>query len=267
MKKSLIIFLITAMVAAAPIQSFAAKPETKPNPDIGVEQEEPELEKKEKTLSGTGQTEEIVEEFLNDEVPELEKWYQSLSPKQKGFAQRKGIERIEKEELAKLESRKRGLEDIQNYLVQKLQKSSYTYLQPDLNIDQRFPVLEIGVPSIKAMEKVEKQVELYEKQKRLEEENVACPLYSETVEVDYRLCKYSLKELEKAKSETEKNSEFTKLEQNAPIPIKITKGYLEFYCVKGKPKGFDNWLKKSEYQDMIVVKENQKPLNTDTAGL
>ena len=74
MKKSLIIFLITAMVAAAPMQSFAAKSETKPNPDIGVEQEEPE-KLPENSLEQT-----------DKKTRELQRWYRSLSREQKEFA-------------------------------------------------------------------------------------------------------------------------------------------------------------------------------------
>lgn len=256
MKKSLLIFLITAMMAAAPIQSFAAEAGTKPNPDIGVEQEEPELEEKEKTVSGTGQTEEIVEEFLYDEIPELEKWYQSLSPKQKGFAQRKGIERIEKEELAKLESRlesrKRGLEDIQNYLAQKLQKSSYTYFHQDLNLfENLLPVLEVGVPNMKSMEKIKKEVEEYR------EKNKISPSYfndldNEYVEVDYRLCKYSLKELEKAKREIEKDKTFQKISKDR-VNVEPGNGCLFLsYYFHDKVMGLEEWSKNCKYSDMIV---------------
>lgn len=61
-------FLITAMMAAAPIQSFAAEAGTKPNPDIGVEQEEPEklpensLEQTDKKDTGAANVVSLVEQ-------------------------------------------------------------------------------------------------------------------------------------------------------------------------------------------------------------
>lgn len=237
MKKSFLIFLITAMVAAAPIQSFAAEAGTKPNPDIGFEQEEPE-KLPENSLEQT-----------DKKTRELQRWYRSLSKEQKEFAKTQFELQESQQLLEQGEKDRKETEELKNYLQKNLSKSQYTYLENGIG------TLKVGVPSAKYMAKVESLVNSYAEKKQL------------SVSVDYELCRYSKKELEKAKSEIEKNSEFTKLEQNAPIPIKITKGYLEFYCVKGKTKGFDNWLKKSEYQDMIVVKENQKPLNTDTAGL
>ncbi len=252
MKKSLLIFLITAMMAAAPIQSFAAKPGTKPNPDIGVEQEEPELEEKEKTVSGTGQTEEIVEEFLYDEIPELEKWYQSLSPKQKGFSQRKGIWRIREQDIIEKEDEKQDLDDFQNYLTQRLPKSSYTYFYQNLTLfEDRFPILEIGVPNMKSMEKIKKEVEEYREKNKIFPNHFDA-LDNKYVEVDYRLCKYSLKELEKAKREIEKDKTFQKISKDR-VSVEPGNGCLFLsYYFHDKVTGLEEWSKNCKYSDMIV---------------
>ena len=76
-----------------------------------------------------------------------------------------------------------------------------------------------------------------------------------------------MKELEKAKSALEKDSQLQKLMAKSRMSIVIHKSCIELYCTDGTPKGFDSWLSANQYESLIQVRRYQKVLPTDSVGL
>ena len=77
----------------------------------------------------------------------------------------------------------------------------------------------------------------------------------------------SLKELEKAKSALEKDSQLQKLMAKSRMSIVIHKSCIELYCTDGTSKGFDSWLSANQYENLNQERWYQKDLPTDSDGL
>ena len=147
------------------------------------------------------------------------------------------------------QTRRKEADSLKNYLQKNLSKTQYTYL-----FNQN-GVLEIGVPSAKYISRAKELCTKYTEQTK------------QDVTVCYELCRYSIKELEKAKESLEKDKDFTQLMKQVRYALVINNGYLELYCTDETPKKFDSWFEKSDYRDMVVVNEYQKILPTDSVGL
>lgn len=235
MKKKLLAVLLAAMMMSlGNIGSYAAKEEAvKENPDVGVlveEPEEPALEEIEKA---------------EQERAELEAWYQGLTKEQRIFFEAQISEERFEQEIKEQNSWSIKRDTLKKYLLKNLQKSQYTYLVSSSS------GLDVGVPSAKYIEKIE----------NLRKKN------GSDVTVWYHLCKYSAKELEKKKTALPKDTDFKKMMSQEKYVLVLSDDMLAIYLPDGKPKGFDSWLAKSDYQDVLAVKEYQKFLPTDSAGL
>ena len=88
------------------------------------------------------------------------------------------------------QTRRKEADSLKNYLQKNLSKTQYTYL-----FNQN-GVLEIGVPSAKYISRAKELCTKYTEQTK------------QDVTVCYELCRYSIKELEKAKESLEKRQRF-----------------------------------------------------------
>lgn len=252
MKKILSLALIVATVASMMVlPSFAAqgkkqksnpdigisKETQKANPDIGVVLEEPP------TAPAEVDPEQVKKQA------ELEKWYRGLTEEQLEFVRSAIEEELKEESNLQDQKRRNEADKFKSYLKKSLAKTQYTYLSFENDL------LKIGVPSTKYMDKIDS---LYQK-------------YSEKtpnqVSIVYELCPASLKELEKAKSALEKDSQLQKLMEKSRMSLVINKSCIELYCTDGTPKGFDSWLSANQYENLIQVRRYQKVLPTDSVGL
>ena len=223
MKKGLSILLVMGMLLTlTAIPSFADEGEKqKPNPDVGVMlQEDPEAPAE-------------VDPEEAKKQQELQKWYDELTEEEREFVHQKMNEKEQEAVLSEEQTRRKEADSLKNYLQKNLSKTQYTYL-----FNQN-GVLEIGVPSAKYISRAKELCTKYTEQTK------------QDVTVRYELCRYSIKELEKAKESA----------------LVINNGYLELYCTDETPKKFDSWFEKSDYRDMMVVNECQKILPTDSVGL
>ena len=253
MKKILSLALIAATVSSMTIlPSFADEGEKqKPNPDIGMVEEE--VQKPNPDIGvileePPAPPAEPDPEQVKKQA-ELEKWYQGLTEEQLEFV-RSAIEEELKEESSLQDQKRRNEADkLKSYLKKSLAKTQYTYLSFENDL------LKIGVPSTKYMDKIDS---LYQK-------------YSEKtpnqVSIFYELCPLSCKELEKAKSTLEKDSQLKKMMEKSRMSLVIHNGWIELYCTDGIPKRFESWLSGNQYQKLIRVRENQKFLPTDSIDL
>lgn len=180
---------------------------------------------------------------------ELKKWYQGLTEEQLSFVrsviQEEEYERLELEE----EKRANEVDKLTAYLKKNLSKSQYTY------ISDEHTSVRIGIPSNRYREKIDA---LYQKYSQTN---------SNSVSVFYELCPLSLKELEKAMEELKKDRQLKKMMENSVGGLFINQSWIDLYWTDGIPKGFEEWLSNSQYQKLIYVRENQKPLLLDSSGL
>ena len=244
MKKILSLALIAAIVASMMVlPSFAAQgKKQKSNPDIGISEEtqksNPDIGV---VLEEPPTAPAEVDPEQAQKQAELEKWYKGLTEEQLAFV-RSTMEQETKEQLQVEEQKQRNeIDKVKAYLKK--------------NLANENGLLRVGVPSAKYIEKVDS---LYQK-------------YTEKtpnqVSVVYELCPASLKELEKAKSALEKNSQLQKLMAKSRMSIVIHKSCIELYCTDGTSKGFDSWLSANQYENLIQVRRYQKVLPTDSVGL
>ena len=177
---------------------------------------------------------------------ELKKWYQGLTEEQLSFV-RSAIqeERLGLEE----ENRANEVDKLTAYLKKNLSKTQYTY------ISDEYTSVRIGIPSNKYRETIES---LYRKYSKTNPNSVT---------VFYELCPLSLKELEKAMEELQKDSQLKKMMENNLGALFINQSWIDLYWTNGVPKGFEEWLSNNQYQKLIYVRENQKPLLLDSPGL
>lgn len=176
---------------------------------------------------------------------ELKKWYQGLTEEQLSFVR----SAIQEEEYLEEENRANEVDKLAAYLKKNLSKTQYTY------ISDEHTSVRIGIPSNKYREKIES---LYRKYSKTNPNSVT---------VFYELCPLSLKELEKAMEELQKDSQLKKMMENNLSGLFINQSWIDLYWTNGVPKGFEEWLSSSQYQKLIYVRENQKPLLLDSTGL
>ena len=180
---------------------------------------------------------------------ELKKWYQGLTEEQLSFVR----SAIQEEEYKRLgleeENRANEVDKLTAYLKKNLSKTQYTY------ISDEYTSVRIGIPSNKYRETIES---LYRKYSKTNPNSVT---------VFYELCPLSLKELEKAMEELQKDSQLKKMMENNLGALFINQSWIDLYWTNGVPKGFEEWLSNSQYQKLIYVRENQKPLLLDSPGL
>ena len=173
---------------------------------------------------------------------ELKKWYQGLTEEQLSFVR----SAIQEEEYKRLgleeENRANEVDKLTAYLKKNLSKTQYTY------ISDEYTSVRIGIPSNKYRETIES---LYRKYSKTNPNSVT---------VFYELCPLSLKELEK-------DSQLKKMMENNLGALFINQSWIDLYWTNGVPKGFEEWLSNSQYQKLIYVRENQKPLLLDSPGL
>ena len=67
--------------------------------------------------------------------------------------------------------------------------------------------------------------------------------------------------------ELQKDSQLKKMMENNLGALFINQSWIDLYWTNGVPKGFEEWLSHSQYQKLIYVRENQKPLLLDSPGL
>ena len=180
---------------------------------------------------------------------ELKKWYQGLTEEQLSFVR----SAIQEEEDTRLgleeENRANEVDKLTAYLKKNLSKTQYTY------ISDEYTSVRIGIPSDKYRETIES---LYRKYSKTNPNSVT---------VFYELCPLSLKELEKAMEELQKDSQLKKMMENNLGALFINQSWIDLYWTNGVPKGFEEWLSNNQYQKLIYVRENQKPLLLDSPGL
>ena len=222
------------------IPSFADEGEKqKPNPDVGVNVA---------GRPGSNLRKLIRKKQKNSR--KLQKDGMMSLPKKSGkFVHQKMNEKEQEAILSEEQTRRKEADSLKNYLQKNLSKTQYTYL-----FNQN-GVLEIGVPSAKYISRAKELCTKYTEQTK------------QDVTVRYELCRYSIKELEKAKESLEKDKDFTQLMKQVRYALVINNGYLELYCTDETSKKFDSWFEKSDYRDMVVVNEYQKILPTDSVGL
>ena len=183
------------------------------------------------------------------EKEELKKWYQGLTEEQLSFVR----SAIQEEEYKRLgleeENRANEVDKLTAYLKKNLSKTQYTY------ISDEYTSVRIGIPSNKYRETIES---LYRKYSKTNPNSVT---------VFYELCPLSLKELEKAMEELQKDSQLKKMMENNLGALFINQSWIDLYWTNGVPKGFEEWLSNNQYQKLIYVRENQKPLLLDSPGL
>ena len=183
MKKGLSILLVMGMLLTlTAIPSFADEGEKqKPNPDVGVMlQEDPEAPAE-------------VDPEEAKKQQKLQKWYDELTEEEREFVHQKMNEKEQEAVLSEEQTRRKEADSLKNYLQKNLSKTQYTYL-----FNQN-GVLEIGVPSAKYISRAKELCTKYTEQTK------------QDVTVRYELCRYSIKELEKAKESLEKDKDFTQL--------------------------------------------------------
>ena len=210
MKKGLSILLIMGMLLTlTAIPSFADEGEKqKPNPDVGVMlQEDPKAPAE-------------VDPEEAKKQQELQKWYDELTEEEREFVHQKMNEKEQEAVLSEEQTRRKEADSLKNYLQKNLSKTQYTYL-----FNQN-GVLEIGVPSAKYISRAKELCTKYTEQTK------------QDVTVRYKLCRYSIKELEKAKESLEKDKDFTQLMKQVRYALVINNGYLELYCTDETPKKF-----------------------------
>lgn len=173
---------------------------------------------------------------------ELKKWYQGLTEEQLSFVR----SAIQEEEYKRLgleeENRANEVDKLTAYLKKNLSKTQYTY------ISDEYTSVRIGIPSNKYRETIES---LYRKYSKTNPNSVT---------VFYELCPLSLKELQK-------DSQLKKMMENNLGALFINQSWIDLYWTNGVPKGFEEWLSNNQYQKLIYVRENQKPLLLDSPGL
>lgn len=180
---------------------------------------------------------------------QIKKWYQGLTEEQLSFVR----SAIQEEEYKRLgleeENRANEVDKLTAYLKKNLSKTQYTY------ISDEYTSVRIGIPSNKYRETIES---LYRKYSKTNPNSVT---------VFYELCPLSLKELEKAMEELQKDSQLKKMMENNLGALFINQSWIDLYWTNGVPKGFEEWLSNNQYQKLIYVRENQKPLLLDSPGL
>ena len=67
--------------------------------------------------------------------------------------------------------------------------------------------------------------------------------------------------------ELQKDSQLKKMMENNLGALFINQSWIDLYWANGVPKGFEEWLSNNQYQKLIYVRENQKPLLLDSPGL
>ena len=58
-----------------------------------------------------------------------------------------------------------------------------------------------------------------------------------------------------------------KMIENYLCALFFNQSLIDLYWTNGVPKGFEEWLSNNQYQKLIYVRENQKPLLLDSPGL
>lgn len=273
MKKRLAIVLMAALLAVMSSQAVFADggKETMPRPEVEVgesavpEGEPPRLTPDKESLKpqpepltpsgslGKEPQEVLVEppgepdwEALKKQEEEWEKenkrlqeLYDSLSEEERFFIWQQ-VQRQYDQEKQDWENRMwEKTKRLSDYLKEELFPSQYTYLLADTD-------LTIGIPSMKQIEKIEKICDEYRKETG---EGVVCL---------YRLCRYSYKELDQAKTDLEKNKELAELMGEKNYTIENDNDHLSLCCTGGDAPGLEDWLERNGYQDMVVVQEEQK---------
>ena len=273
MKKRLAIVLAAAMLAVAGSQLvFAAEgKESVPRPKVeagesAVPEDEPRiltpdresLEESPDILTPSGSLGKEPQEVLVEapgepdletlkkqeaewekENKRLQELYDSLSEEESFFIWQQVQSRYDQEKQDWENRMREKAKRLSDYLKEELFPSQYTYLLADTD-------LTIGIPSMKQMEKIEKICDEYRKETG---EGVICL---------YRLCRYSYKELEQAKTELEKNKELAELMGERNYSVENYNDHLSLSCTGGDAPGLDDWLERNGYQDMVVVQEEQK---------
>ena len=152
---------------------------------------------------------------------ELKKWYQGLTEEQLSFVR----SAIQEEEYKRLgleeENRANEVDKLTAYLKKNLSKTQYTY------ISDEYTSVRIGIPSNKYRETIES---LYRKYSKTNPNSVT---------VFYELCPLSLKELEKAMEELQKDSQLKKMMENNLGALFINQNWIDLYWTNGVPKGFE----------------------------
>ena len=163
-----------------------------------------------------------------EENERLQELYDSLSEEERGFIWQK----IEEQKRDEVREDFKKAEGLKAYLEENLFESQYTFIRiNDWNN------LEIGVPSLKYKEKIE----------RLQEE---C---GEGVIQFYVVCRYTYKELKSAQEKLENDKELAELMGDRKYTIVNEGDHLNLYCVDGEPLGLNSWLKENDYQDFLTV--------------
>lgn len=230
MKNRLAIVLMAAMLAVMSSQAVFADEgkETMPRPEVGesaVPEDEPgiltpdgqSLEESPDILTPNGslgkEPQEVLvepdwealkkqEEEWEKENKRLQELFDSLSEEERFFIWQQ-VQRQYDQEKQDWENRMwEKTKRLSDYLKEELFPSQYTYLLADTD-------LTIGIPSMKQIEKIEKICDEYRKETG---EGVVCL---------YRLCRYSYKELDQAKTDLEKNKELAELMGEKIIVLKM----------------------------------------------
>lgn len=262
MKKRLAIVLMAAMLAVMSSQAVFADggKETIPRPEVevgesAVPEDEPRiltpdrksLEESPDILTPSGSLGKEPQEVLveapgepdlealkkqQEENERLQELYDSLSEEERGFIWSEINFKFENESLEMHAKREQSAKRLKNYLEENLFDSQYTFIRiNDWNN------LEIGVPSLKYKEKIE----------RLQEE---C---GEGVIQFYVVCRYTYKELKSAQEKLENDKELAELMGDRKYTIVNEGDHLNLYCVDGEPLGLNSWLKENDYQDFLTV--------------
>lgn len=269
MKKRLAIVLMAAMLAVMSSQAVFAdegkESLTRPKVEAGesaVPEDEPRiltpdresLEESPDILTPSGSLGKEPQEILvelpgepdletlkkqQEENERLQELYDSLSEEESFFIWQQVQSRYDQEKQDWENRMREKARQLSDYLKEELFPSQYTYLRA-------YTDLTIGIPSMKQIEKIEKICDEYRKETG---EGVICL---------YRLCRYSYKELEQAKTELEKNKELAELMGERNYSIENYNDHLSLSCTGGDAPGLDDWLERNGYQDMVVVQEEQK---------
>ena len=228
MKQKILAVVLTVLLVVTGSQvAFAdGKKESAPKPE--VKSEEPFKPQPEPLGEPDG------EALKKQEVENgrLQGLYDSLSEEERAFISPEINSKFENQSLEMHAKTEESAKRLKNYLEENLFDSQYTFIRiNDWNN------LEIGVPSLKHKEKIE----------RLQEE---C---GEGVIQFYVVCRYTYKELKSAQEKLENDKELAELMGDRKYTIVNEGDHLNLYCVDGEPLGLNSWLKENDYQDFLTV--------------
>ena len=90
---------------------------------------------------------------------------------------------------------------------------------------------------------------------------------SKVMNGSYSISEETALRVKKAMEELQKDSQLKKMMENNLGALFINQSWIDLYWTNGVPKGFEEWPSNSQYQKLIYVRENQKPLLLDSPGL